>query len=387
MTFMYLSDQKIYLYNGKEATLLPSKRHMKYLESAKSIQNSKLWKTTGRGAEFMQQAERPRDIDAQTQVCYGGFAAWNGELVYSLRLDDLGGLYIMPADPAEETERHVFSRTSLYVGGIAAKGDRLAFCLGANCHNLHLSIVTLPGGAEREFTDGDTIEESPCWSVGEDVVYCTSAGYARQAGNVEAVGPRAICALNPSAGTFEELLCHAQFDYLRPSDDVQGNLYYIRQPYREKGEESNWLKDIALFPLRIVRAIGGLLNYFSILFGGEPLHSGGTNSKERAKQKSKKELFFEGNLIQAEENLRASEKSGEKFPGILPRSRVLVQRAPDGTETVLKKGVLDYCRLPDGSFLCSNGQSITHLTPQGEELVVRAKLATKLTLLPDAPGQ
>lgn len=61
----------------------------------------------------------------------------------------------------------------------------------------------------------------------------------------------------------------------------------------------------------------------------------------------------------------------------MPLSRVLVKREADGTETVLKKGVLDYS-LCDEGILISNGRQITLFADGNETLVTKAYLARNL---------
>ena len=181
----------------------------------------------------------------------------------------------------------------------------------------------------------------------------------------------------------EELFADEKYDFLRPSNDSSGNFYYIRQPYKVPEEKNPLWKDVLLFPVRIIKALLGFLNAFSVLFGGESLRSGRKQGDVKTKEKSDRELFFEGRLLEAEKNEKENTAKGEKNPGIFPLSRVLVRIAPDGTETVLKRGVMDYAVLPDGSIICSNGRSLLHITDSGEELIAKAKMAQNICVLGD----
>ena len=119
-----------------------------------------------------------------------------------------------------------------------------------------------------------------------------------------------------------------------------------------------------------------MLNAFSIFFGGESLRSGKQqNGDVKMKQKSDKELYFEDRLIEAEKNQKENAAAGDKNPGIIPRSRVLVKVSPDGSETVIKKGVLDYKVLSDSSIICSNGSQLIHIVNGNENVIAKAKLA------------
>lgn len=383
MELYFISERTIHAVRDGADCPLSCERYEKYLETVRSIQNATAWKNSGAGAMFTGSFEEQRPAEA-IPVKFSGLAMANGELLFALRLDDMGGLYAKGLDETG-AERHLHARRDLYLGGISAKNGRLAISAGSNPQLRHLSVVQLSDDSWQELTDGDTVEDSPFWSRTKNTIYCSTAGYARgKFGEVAATGPQAIAEIDPDAGTFTERYADPAMDYLKPSDDKAGNFYYIRQPYRV-GESTGLWEDIVMFPVRIVRAIGGLLNWFSIRFGGESLRGGNLrHGNERARQKSQEELFFEGNHIRAAQNQKDSERRGEKHPSILPASRVLVRVAPDGTETVLRKGVLDYVVADTGEIYCSNGQYVLKLSPDGSkaEAVCKAKFAVRLTLRP-----
>jgi hypothetical protein len=195
--------------------------------------------------------------------------------------------------------------------------------------------------------------------------------------------PKSIAEYNIHSQRMDTVLEDEKTDYLAPKEDADGNLWYIRQPYdggEEKADFGSILLDILLFPVRLLKAVGGFLNAFSVLFGGESL---GSNSRQnrgdtRSKQKSDKELFYEDMLIRAEQNQKENQRSGDEYPGILPRSRVLVKRTPDGQEEIIARSVLDYCLCKDG-VVYSNGSHILHRTADGKtEEIAKAKLASRM---------
>ncbi len=382
MQICYLSEKRLYTAENGNGIPVANTRYDKYKETVRSIQDAKAWKSHGTGAQFTGTAQELQD-ESRIPAAFSGVSCIGDELIYALCLEEMGGLYAKTPDGA--VERHILSRSGSVFGEIDYKNGKLAMSAGNHPRLLHLTVLNLENGSEQEFTDGDSIEASPRWSVNKDVIYCSTAGYARdQYGRIAAIGPHAIAVLNPAAGTFTERYADPALDYLKPADDAAGNFYFIRQPYRSKEDRRNIFKDILLFPVRIVKALFGFLNAFSVLFGGESLHGDASSRAERAKRKSEKELFFEGNQLNAEKNIRENERGGEKYPGIFPRNRELVRIAPDGTETVLKRGVLDYCVCKDGSILCSNGRYILRLQDGTEEKLVQAKLATCLTVLETA---
>jgi hypothetical protein len=112
------------------------------------------------------------------------------------------------------------------------------------------------------------------------------------------------------------------------------------------------------------------------------LQSSGQRRDVKSKEKSEKELFFEGRMIDLEKNRKENVKSGDKYAGIMSRSRVLVRRAPDGTEEVLAKAVLDYTLCDDGSVVYSNGAHILHRHTDGTvEELVKTRLARNLVVV------
>lgn len=381
MTLYYITDKTIHRFENGTDHAVPSKRYESFLATLQSIRDTTAWKTSGTGAMFTGTYEDPQSYE-RCQVRFSGLAPVGGELIYALCLEDMGGLYKILNDDTN-SEAFLLAQKDTVFGGIAERNGKLALTVGTHPKLLHLAVLTLSDNRIREYTDGDTIEESPCWSHDGRRIYCSTAGYAHGGGApYSIIGPRSIAVLNPDACTFEEKLTNEKFDFLRPYEDADGNFYCIRQPY-QGGEKSNLLEDILLFPGRIVKAIGGLLNWFSIRYGGESLRSGDLrNGNRRAKQKGEEELFFEGNLIHAAKNAMENERRGDRYPSLMPRDRVLLRISPDGTETILAHGVLDYAIASTGAIFCSNGQYLLQYDADGknERILCKAKLAVSLAV-------
>jgi hypothetical protein len=66
---------------------------------------------------------------------------------------------------------------------------------------------------------------------------------------------------------------------------------------------------------------------------------------------------------------------------LVPRSWELIKAAKDGTQSCVKKGVLDYTVLSGGDILFSNGQAIIRLSDKGEEVIQKCRLAVNITEL------
>lgn len=364
MGLAYISDNKIYIYNDGRTEELPCGRLDKYKETLADIRRRTEWKTTGSGAKFMGM-ERSFDDEELIRADITGIASYDGRLVYGIRLDESGSIYIRSLDRKDNDESLVISGKEIFPGRMCCRGNKLVVSCGENYMEKHISLYELPSSVCREFTDGDSIEECPSFD-GDDRLYFSTAGYARnESGHVAAVQHKSIAVLDTVRCSMEEVLSDEKYDYLRPVPDGKGGIYCIRQTAGGvKNEDSSIFKDIIMFPFRMIKALGGMLNLFSMAFGGEALKSGG-NAK--AKEKDQRQMIIDGNIINAEKNLKDAESRGEKYPGIMPRDRVLLHVSAEGEEKVIGYGVLDYLPLSDGGLVFSNGNHIIIKNSSGEQ--------------------
>jgi hypothetical protein len=133
------------------------------------------------------------------------------------------------------------------------------------------------------------------------------------------------------------------------------------------------LGDILLFPFRMIGAIFGFFNFFSIKYSGTPLSKRGS-----VKSKDEEKLFIDGNLISADAEYKKNKENGDKIPGIIPRSWELRRLYPDGRDVLVKRGVVAY-RVDDDTenIFYSNGSAVVMIDPDGkEEKVSDAKRVT-----------
>lgn len=375
MKIIYISENKIYKCEDGKITELPSERVLHYTGTIAQINKSKEWKNSGTGAEFMGTSVHPGFAE-NASVNINGVAAGGLGLVYSMRLGDMGGIYSKSIDKPNAAEEHIFTGMNTNIGSISIKNGRIAASVDG-----HLAVSDFKGNLD-EITDGDSREDDPSWSAADNRVFCTTAGFARDGrGVIAAVSPRSIMAVDLDGGSIQELYSDESYDFMKPKNDAQGNFYYIKQPYKVPKEKEPLWKDILLFPVRILKAVGGFLNAFSVIFGGESLRSGKKQGDVKTKQKSDKELYFEGRLLEAEKNEKENAAKGEKNPGILPVNRVLVRISADGGETVIKRGVLDYAVADGGDVICSNGRALIRIGENGEEIIAKAKLAHSICVI------
>lgn len=378
MKLAYISDNRMYLWDNGKISEIHSERVNHYTETVRSIQKNKEWKETGTGAQFMGTAKvDDGEIDPTALVHINRLAKSGNGIIFSMTLGDMGAIYRKDLSKPDSADEHIFTEINTVPVGISEKNGRLALAVGYG-GGTHISVYDYKKGWS-EITDGDSIEEEPVWSETDNRIFCSTVGMAIS-GNRSVVSPRSVLALDIEAGSMEELFADENYDYLRPQNDSDGNFYYIKQPYKIKEDKEPLWKDILLFPVRIIKALAGLLNVFSIIFGGESLRGGKKrNGNAKIKEKSERELFFEGRILEAKKNEKENASKGEKNPGILPYSRVLVKN--DGSETVIKRGVLDYKVLSDGSIVCSDGKHLLHIKDGEETVLAKTKLARSLCVI------
>ena len=371
MKIVYISDNKLFLCSDGKIKELNSEKASQYRENMIQINHRNEWKHSGTGAKFTG-AYRPTPSDDAVLVRINGIAKNDTGIIYTADLGGMGGIYGKNVTSDKAPEDHIFASMDMSIGEIDIKDGRIAAIADG-----HLAVFE-KDGSFREIIDGDTYESDPFWSATDGRIFCSSAGYARDSvGMVAAEAPRSILSIDLDAGEMNELYSDEKSDLLKPKNDSSGSFYYIRQPYKQQGPEKEPLwKDILLFPFRLLKAILGFLNAFSVLFGGSSLRGGNPqNGDIKSKQRSERDIYFEGRLIEAEKNEKENAAAGDKNPGIISRSRVLVKVDADGKETVIKKGVLDYALLDDGSIICSNGSQLIHISEGNENVIAKAKLA------------
>ncbi|MCL2866562.1 MAG: hypothetical protein FWF47_02245, partial [Clostridia bacterium] len=112
---------------------------------------------------------------------------------------------------------------------------------------------------------------------------------------------------------------------------------------------------------------------------GESLRSGRSAGDVKHKRMSEKDLFFDGNVINAQEMLRQNRRRGEAFPGIIPYNWELTRLNQNGDMHCIKKGVMDYTVCRNGDMVYSNGNAVIRLRADGsEQLIERRRMANNL---------
>jgi hypothetical protein len=313
------------------------------------IPQNMLWGGRGGSANMVpprfRHAVRGRDADS---------------LYYLLELNGSSALFHYRI--AEKRETRIFHHAQFRCRGMAYDADRDALIM--SCENkdgtANLAVYDKEGNAKGAVTGGDAVDAAPSCSMREKgVVLFQSAGIARhpQSGHAMALGPAAINRLHYATGKLDTIAQDPRYDYLAPREDRKGNVYYIRRPFERSSAEqaTSLVKDVLMFPWRIVKALFGWLNFFTTIYGREPLRSsGGPNSQPLERDLAS--LWLHGRMIELNQ-ARYEDGRG----GLVPSSWQLRRISPDGQDTFLADHVVSFDVADDGSVFYSNGFEIFHI--------------------------
>lgn len=372
MKIFCMSEGSIYRIDTGKPQQLTCGRIRDYLHAVNEMKKRDEWKTTGRGARFMQVEEKEYDTEGEF---LRSLSSDGKRLIYGTFIDGVGGLYFK--DPESGDETYIFANQTVDPGRVSCRNGKCCFDAGEGGYERHIGMLDTSNGAVDQLTEGFTSESFPFISRSDpDTIYYTAMGYAQDSsGRVAEKSPCAVAKYSGQTGELTDVLSDPEYDFIKPSDDEQGNIYCIKRKYEPTRRKSNIGTDILMFPVRIVRAIGGFLSLFSMRYGGEPLRTGGHNPA-KSRDADERELFVEGNLIKAK-RIADADKSDE---GIIPSEWALIKHTPDGEETVLARGVMDYILLDSGVILYSDGRFVKRLSGGKTEKICRIDLANFLTV-------
>ncbi|HEY9026230.1 MAG TPA: hypothetical protein VIP05_18170 [Burkholderiaceae bacterium] len=317
------------------------------------IPTSSLWGRRGPGGDSavlqprFEQARRGDDDDT---------------LYYLLSIGETRGLFRRHL--GEDREVRLFHRNGWNCEGFAYNPSDKRLILAAQHANgsAHLEVYDDEGTRRGAITDGDCVDASPSLVPGRSrtVVY-QSSGVARhpQLGHVMAVGHACVHLLDYGSGKMEVLLDDPKHDFVAPRMDAQGALYAIRRPALKPQRERAGvaLKDTLLMPLRLLKAIFGYLNFFSMVYGKEPLRSaGGPRTPELDQDLGT--LWLHGRMIELSKARSDPQYAGNLVPGNWELVRMARAGAP---VEVLARHVAGFDVRDDGRIVFTNGYDILEL--------------------------
>jgi hypothetical protein len=291
-----------------------------------------------------------------------------GELFYVLDLGAVGGLFRY--DLAANREQRLMHRNGFSTNDLSRHPETgaIAVAVPRDDGTVGIAVGENDGRYLSEATVGDCIDEAPTWvrGNGRALVY-QSAGIGRdERGFSVGLGPYRLERIDMESKAVETLLEVDGYDLLQPRQLADGTLFYIRRPYKPHGEVPGpleVLKDVVLFPYRLLRAVFHFLNFMSVAFSGKPLTTAGAGGVPGQRRPEPRHLALWGQVIDTK---RAMAKAGNDEPAnLVPREWTLVRRAPDGTETDLAEHVLAYDVTTDGTVVVTNGTRVTWIDAAG----------------------
>ena len=357
----YLAGGKIKLRPNSDTTrVVESKFGETLRDRALKAQQRHAWKSNGAQGSFLsgpalwggRAAESGAIPIAITSICRGTVA---GQLLYSLETDS--SCCILSLEEFGKEERRIWNDHKKTVTrlNINASGD----IVGSVEHQLGTANIGVKlaeeGSGFSEVTEGDSLDTAPRWVIGrKNEIVFQSAGVGRnQHGHISALAPFSVQHVNIQTGEMIVLAEDRDYDFLTPAMLEDGTLYFIRRPYQAIPKVSLFsvIKDIILFPFRLLYSIFQFLNFFSMLFTGKKLNRAGNVPQ---KEMDIKQMMIWGKLVQMKKNQNREEEA----PDLVPKSWELVRRSESGTEEVLARGVLDFDITAQGEIIYTNGSAV-----------------------------
>lgn len=354
--FLFSDGQDVCLYDNGSITRQRSKFIENYKNAALSVERARSWKHSGEGAQFRGDIRKDADDLTFAHAINGVyFTNDENEAVYSFTVNQTSGIYKMRLDDEKARETHVINSVdySFSGGSLDAAFGMLAVSLQRNYCNSDIALFDLKSGDYKTLTDGDTLDEDPFISPDDgNIIYFSSRGAGRDGrGNFVGFSPAAICKLNISSLSLEEVAVSEKYGFIKPVV-YGGKLYAIKIPAKKKAP--NPLLEIILIPFRIIQALVNFINVFVRAFTGKSLASGGSNPA-KGREYDSREIYIKGNLVNAEKEMKKNAKKSKGDYGFIPLSWQLVE--VEGGK-VIKSGIADYDILSDGTVIATNGRRV-----------------------------
>jgi len=291
--------------------------------------------------------------------------------LHACRADDENTLYYVLAvgetrgvfrrHLAEDREVRLFHRTGWDCEGFSYNaGDKRLIISSRNTDgSAHVEVYDEDGNRRGAVTDGDCVDAAPSLVPGraKTIVY-QSSGVARhpQTGQMMAVGHACVCKLDYGSGQLETLLDDKRHDFVAPRMDAQGRLYAIRRPAEKPPRQRAGiaLTDTLLMPFRLLKAVFGYLNFFSMVYGKEPLRSAG-GPRTPALDQDLGKLWLHGRMIEL-----SKVKGDPQYGGnLVPRDWELIRVDSSGAAPeVIAQHVASFDIDSRGSLVYTNGFDI-----------------------------
>jgi hypothetical protein len=292
-----------------------------------------------------------------------------GELMYLLDLESVSGVF--KYDLGQKLERRLMHRNDFIARDLACHRGRgtLAVSLAAGDGAASLAFSEDEGRHWNRVTGGDSVDQAPAWVQGEGrkVVFQSAAVGRNAHGLPLGLGPYAIESLDLDGDKeVRTLLEDKERDFLLPRMTLGGTLYFLRRPYKQQGRETlsfgQFLWDVLMLPFRILLTILHIINFFSVMFSGQPLATALGQAQRRGREQQQF-LMLWGHMVDTKRALAKAPK--DQPAALVPKDWQLVRRDAKGTETVLADSVLAYDLSSGGQVVFTNGSAVFVLDADG----------------------
>lgn len=336
------------------------------------------WKGEGAQGGFgaiawgRQPADAPT-VNARVTGLTGGPAA--GELLYALDVDALTA--VCASDPRTGAERRLLHGSKARIRDLCARRDRddVACAVVHDDGTASIALMTLEASDLRQVTEGESRDLAPAWADdGTRRIVYQAAGLGRDAaGRAAGYGRFEVHVLDLDRGEVQTLAADAGADLERPRIGPDGTLYYLSRPHAgPRSSTFRMLRDLLLFPPRLLFAVFQYLNFFSARYTGKPLMAAGG---PKGKDGDVKRMLEWANIADA------GRAGAEDETGGIPASHRLMRRRPTQSTDALAAGVAAYDIAPDGSIVYATGTAIVHLTDGKAEKLCEARGVDSIVVL------
>lgn len=304
------------------------------------------------------------------------------QLYYVLDLGGVGGLF--KYDLAKGYESRLMHREGFTTPDLSrhSKTGEVAITMGRDGLRA-IAIGENDGRLLKNVTVSDGLDEVPAWvdDGSQRIVYQSLAYQRDDQGYHQGISTYRIEMLDLEKEDISTVHEEEGFDLLQPRMQADGTLYFVRRPYKSGPPPRAFIedvKDIFMFPFRLLGAIFHFLNFFSTMFSGKPLTTG-LGQREQSPNETRR-LMLWGHMIDTRRAMARAAKEG-KAARLVPSDWELIRRDTAGNETVLADHVMCYDVNAAGDVLYTDGSRIMFRRDDKTETIVTDAFVEKLAIL------
>ncbi len=376
--FIYISDLET--ASGKENGQLKKSGSgyiAKYKDTVVKSITKNDWKNTGASAQFQQR--QSAEIPEMNAVLSGVCPYSDEDFLYSVQVGDVSA--ILKKNYETDAEQYLIHSNKQYFSDLDfdRRSNRVAVAVSDDYQTSHIGTFDIERSDLNILTSGDAVDEHPSFSQKDGSILFSSRGVGRN-NNLEkvGVGPSSIYRITDGHfSTCDVILAEENVDLIAPKEDKDGNIYYIRKPYKVKKSQNMTIGDLLLAPFRLFYNLFRLLFFLSQVgkkskkkTGG---NSGGANPSVTPEM-SERDIYIMNERIHLAKEEKQNSKKGDKTAGYAPHSFELIKLSPDGAKTKLRSAVLSYDFDKEGSIVINNGKYIISLKDNNETVLCKDKL-------------